>query len=795
MKRLHLVCNAHIDPVWHWTFDEGISAALATFKTACDLCDEFDYIFCHNESLLYEAVEKNSPELFARITKLVQEGKWRIMGGWYIQPDCLMPQGESILRQIKVGHKYFQEKFGIIPEIGTNFDSFGHSVGLVQILAKNGYKGYVSTRPSKRARQFDYPDGKFYRWIGPSGDSVIYANFPGYGSLLGDAAERITNQSQNAEDVDGVLWGVGNHGGGPSRKDLRDIAELKLDGFEIIHSSLEDLFHDSIKISADIKESLVTCMAGCYSSMARVKQAHREAENVLYTTEKMLALASLSGYRPDMTALYEAQKKLLLAEFHDILPGSCVEDGENNGVELLKTCLSVAKDYRTNAFMYLTMGEKVAEKGEYPIYVFNPLPYEVEEPVEAEFMLANQNWSLETKHTAVVYKDGVRIPSQEIKEGSNMNLDWRKRVIFQAILPPLSVTRFSIFEHDEKYVDRFSEPMVECSVKEFLSDTVISRPPVLELYDDTADPWGMSKEESLCMGENPSEFKLMSEEECKKFIASKNKAYPEHVIEKGCVMTAVESFHTCDNNNAVIEYRKYEGKDCVDLKLTVEFLGKNQLVKLKIPVPDGIAVGDGPFVVEEKPMNNEMSYQKWLGVKKSDGEIFAVINDGVYSGSVHDGYMYLTLLRGPAYCAHPLSLDGEGISPEKRALYPTDRYIPRIDNGRYVYRLRIMTGNVAKIVREAELFNQKLYAISVFPIGTGEKRVKVYTDKPVCMPTFKISEDKGYIFRFFNPLSEEDSFRLFVEDKSVDVRMSGAEVISVRYLDGEFTVYDKEMPV
>ncbi|MBQ2714618.1 MAG: hypothetical protein IJF76_03200 [Clostridia bacterium] len=793
MKRLHLVCNAHVDPVWHWTFDEGISAALATFKTACDLCDEFDYIFCHNESLLYEAVEENAPELFERIKKLVKAGKWRIIGGWYIQPDCLMPQGESLLRQIKVGHKYFQEKFGIIPEVALNFDSFGHSVGLVQILAKNGYKGYVSTRPRKRINQFPYPEGKFYRWVGPSGDSVVYANFPGYGSLLGDAAERITNQSKEADDVDGVLWGVGNHGGGPSRKDLNDIKNLKLEGFEIIHSTLDDLFRDSIRISTEIKESLVTCMAGCYSSMARVKQAHREAENVLYATEKMLAMAHLAGYNPDLTALYKAQKKLLLAEFHDILPGSCVADGENNGVELLKTCLSVAKDYRTNAFMYLTMGERVADTGEYPIYVFNPMPYEVDDFVEAELMLANQNWSLEIKNQAHVYKDGVEIPSQEIKEESNMNLDWRKRVVFRAKLAPMSVTRYSIYFKDDKYVDRFSRPMLKADTKEFVSGAVLDNLIIPQLYDDTADPWGMSKEESLSMGKNPVDFRLMSEEECKKFIASQNDAYPEHVVEDGVVMKSVENFFVQEDNKAVVEYRRYSGADFIDLKVTAEFIGKNKLIKLKIPVPDGVAIGDGPYVVEEKPINNEMSYQKWLGVKTTNGEVFAVINDGVYSGSVKDGYMYITLLRGPAYCAHPLSLDGEGLG--RRTVYPTDRYIPRIDNGRYVYRFRIMKGTMDEVCRMAELFNQKLYAINVFPIGTGEKKVLVKTDKPVCMPVAKISEDRGIIFRFFNPEDKEISFNLTVLDSTVKVDLAHDEVVSVRYDEGKFEIYHKEMPV
>ena len=166
MKTLHLICNAHLDPIWQWTWDEGISAALSTFKSAADLADEFDYIFCHNESLLYEQIEINSPELFERIKKLVKQGKWVVAGGWYLQPDCLMPSGESIVRQIKVGQEYFYKKFGVKSEVAVNYDSFGHSIGLVQIMRKCGYKGYITARPNRV--QCPRPS-RFFNWIAPTG--------------------------------------------------------------------------------------------------------------------------------------------------------------------------------------------------------------------------------------------------------------------------------------------------------------------------------------------------------------------------------------------------------------------------------------------------------------------------------------------------------------------------------------------------------------------------------------------------------------------------------------------------
>jgi alpha-mannosidase len=309
------------------------------------------------------------------------------------------------------------------------------------------------------------------------------------------------------------------------------------------------------------------------------------------------------------------------------------------------------------------------------------------------------------------------------------------------------------------------------------------------MYDDTADPWGMSAEEQKCMGKNPQEFRLMTEDECKAFIRSNDPITPVHKIEDGDVMTAIEGFYTKDNTNAVIEYRKYKGLPYIDLKVTVEFIEKNKLVKLKIPAPQGMMIGDGPYVIEEKPKDSELSFQKWLGVKQEDGKVFAVINDGVYSGIIKDGYIYLTLLRGAAYCAHPLPLsDKDWASKEERKLYPTDRYLPRIENGRYTYRLRLMTGTVEEVTLMAELFNQKTYAVNVFPIGIGERKTEIYTDVPVVMPAMKIGENGGYVLRFFNPELKEKAFTLTINGNSEKITMNKAEIASVVYDNGKFTL-------
>ena len=793
MKKLHLICNAHIDPIWQWPWDEGFSAAVSTFKSAADLAEDFDYIFCHGESLLYEEIENKAPALFKRIEKLVKEGKWVITGGWYLQPDCLLPSGESFVRQIVVGNDYFYRKFGVKPTVATNYDSFGYSVGLAQILKKCGYRGMLICRPNAQC-QFKYPS-RFFDWIAPDGSKIIVSNSESYNSFLGKATEKIKGYvagaasgmlgsesagktEKRSEDVDYVLWGVGNHGGGPSRKDLRDIKELKIDGIEICHSTPERLFADGIRVGGEVRTSLVPCMPGCYSSMSKLKRMHRETENLFYATEKMLAAAKLAGYNPDISDWLYAEKKLLLAQFHDILPGTTVADGEQEGLELLSVARKIAKDHRTGAFLYLVMGEKVAESGEFPVFVFNFMPYETETFVEAEFSLADQNWSEEYRYTPRVFdENGKEIVCQQIKEASTLNLDWRKRIVFKAKLKPLGITRFSVRTEQTPIVKIERK---NYSFDELLAGKALSSPVSFEAYDDTADPWGMSNEELAELGKNPVPFELMTEEEAAEFCGFNGKISPVHTIEEGEILTSVEACYKRGNTKALAQYKVYKNENYIDLNVTVEYNDKNKLIRLKIPVPQGKVIGDGAFVIEEKALKREITFQKWVGVKNESGKVFAVINDGVYGGKAENGFIYLTLLRGAGYCFHPI--------PD-RELYPKDRYLPRIENGRYEYKFRIFCGNTEEVCREAELFNQPPYALNVFPTGEGEKRAEIKTDRPVIMPVMRIKDD-GYEMRFFNPTEKEEKFALDIRGKKKEISVNPFGIVTVN--SGKEITFDND---
>ena len=357
-----------------------------------------------------------------------------------------MPAGESFVRQILVGRRYFSEKFGAEPTTAINFDAFGHSSGLPQILSKCGQDSLILSRPGNDpipARQFV--------WEGVDGSRIkVFASNHGYNSPLCHAAEAIRGRAQSQEeDTVCVLWGVGNHGGGPSRKDLADIEALKQEmgeSMEIIHSAPEHFF---AKINPEIihRGALRTVMPGCYTSMVQIKQKHAALENALYTAEKLCSAAALRGLiaYPEKE-LDEVTEDLLNSEIHDILPGSSVRAGEENGLQLLDHGLLLCSRLRARAYFALTGAQPRAAEGEFPILVFNPNPYLWETEITCEMMLADQNWSDETvSKMRVIDENGAVIDAQVIKEESNLNLDWRKRFVFRAPLKAMDITRFSVY--------------------------------------------------------------------------------------------------------------------------------------------------------------------------------------------------------------------------------------------------------------------------------------------------------------------------------------------------------------
>ncbi|MBL8994753.1 MAG: hypothetical protein JNM63_15510, partial [Spirochaetia bacterium] len=148
MTTIHLIANAHIDPIWLWPWTAGLDEVLATCRSACDRLDAHPELsFNRGEAWVYAQVERVDPPLFERIRAHVKTGRWNIVGGWWIQPDCNQPSGFAMEEQILLGKNYFQSRFGQFPRTAYNVDSFGHAAFLPDLMRRHGQDRYVMMRP------------------------------------------------------------------------------------------------------------------------------------------------------------------------------------------------------------------------------------------------------------------------------------------------------------------------------------------------------------------------------------------------------------------------------------------------------------------------------------------------------------------------------------------------------------------------------------------------------------------------------------------------------------------------
>lgn len=793
---VYLLSNAHLDPVWLWRREEGIAETLSTFRVAADFCEEYEgYIFNHNESILYEWVEEHEPALFERIQRLVKEGKWRIMGGWYLQPDCNMPSGESIFRQIEVGNRYFMEKFGVKPTTAICFDAFGHNRGLVQILQKSGYENYLFMRPYSFVPEHDFI------WKGYDGSEILgHCMWRGYNSLKGSVGKKLADAVKTAQE-EGVsrlmLWGVGNHGGGPSKMDMEAIAQYQKEHPEVtvIHSGCEEYFAqvDKSKL-ARREESLVPAMVGCYTSMVRIKQLHRQLENKLTICEKMIAS---SGASYDKEELAKAEKALLFCEFHDILPGTVIKKAEEDSLRQLYYGLEIVSNCRNKLFFQLCAGQRKGNAGEIPVMVYNPNPYPVCQEIEIEFLLENQNHA-EHEVTLAKVRDekGNYLPTQNEKESSMLNLDWRKRVVFRGELAPMQITRFDC----ELYIyPEASRPIATCQENDthFLFDNGRMQASInkksglldsyvidgetrlkensgqIKVYEDDSDPWGSEVDGFYnCMGA----FEPVSDQEANAFNGYPNENIANvRIIENGDVRMIIQAVMKYDNSYAVVNYTFPKNDTYIDIQIKMLSNDVNRMYKLAFETTytDSTFMGQGMFGREMlKKEEKEMVYQKWCGLFVNESQKnatgFAVLNSGTHGGSAKDGTLQISLLRTPIYSNLPIG---------DRPLSDPDRCHDHIDIGdrEFTYRL---VGDVNHLDAQAEVYNQQPYALSFFPSGAGKKPETTVSidNREVLLTSLKPIENGKVQARIFNTSGEKQTVTLQMSHKEVQATLGAFEI-------------------
>ncbi|MDD6877842.1 MAG: glycoside hydrolase family 38 C-terminal domain-containing protein [Clostridiaceae bacterium] len=443
---IHLIGNAHIDPVWLWRWQEGFAEIKATFAAACDRIREYgDFVFTSACASYYEWVEENAPELFEQIRGYVRDGRWVLVGGWWLQPDCNLPSGEAFARHALYSQRYFREKFGVTATVGYNVDSFGHSASLPKLLRGAGMDAYFFLRPGDHEQELPY----LFWWESPDGSRVLAAKISAsYGDRLTDLPGALERMHAVYPGNDAPLfYGVGNHGGGPTVKMIETLRAYRGDDRLIFSDPRR--FADSVRTLPGlpvVRDELQHHASGCYSTMSAHKKANRTAEARLLAAERWDTVASALFSVPAASEkLTGAWKDVLFNQFHDIMGGCSIREAYDDALAAMGGAIHTADTVRNAAMQRISWaidtkrGKNVplskdfdartweSEMGGAPHVIFNPHPFPVTAAVE-----------LNSRQSRVEDENGTPLPIQTVRASRTNGRDDKFNTLLSLTLPPLS---------------------------------------------------------------------------------------------------------------------------------------------------------------------------------------------------------------------------------------------------------------------------------------------------------------------------------------------------------------------
>lgn len=352
--QLILAAHAHIDMNWMWSYPETVAATLATFRTMLTLMEEYpDFHFSQSQAAVYEIVEKYDPDMMEEIRRHIWEGRWECTASAWVEADHNMPNTESMLRHIAYTRKYLSEKWGVKDfEIDFSPDTFGHNASLAEVDAFSGVRYFYHCRGLRE-------DEILYRYRAPSGRELLTYREPFWYNAavtprMGIAAPLISRRCAGLK-TGLAIYGVGDHGGGPTRRDIELAQEMmRWPIFPALRfGTVWEFFHaaESVREKLPVIDHEVNYFApGCYTTQSRIKQGNRRLEAQLCDTEVLGAAArKWTGFHPNQDGLREAWQKVLFTHFHDILTGSCVQDTREHAMGLYQQSAAMAQSQMSRA--------------------------------------------------------------------------------------------------------------------------------------------------------------------------------------------------------------------------------------------------------------------------------------------------------------------------------------------------------------------------------------------------------------------------------------------------------------
>jgi alpha-mannosidase len=777
---IHAVGNSHIDMAWLWPWTETVEVVRNTFRSALDLMREYpDFKFTMSSARTYEWMEEKYPDLFKEIQERVKEGRWEVIGGMWVEPDLNMPAGESLTRQILIGKRYFQKKFGMDIKIGWNPDSFGYNWQLPQIYKKSGMDYFV-TQKLLWAHEFTTFPYKLFWWEAPDGSRLL-TYFPHdyaggieaegmakdlsvwapamYGPQLSDAPEVMH------------LYGVGDHGGGPTRTMLDNAVRLMAP--DVVYPKLElgtakAFFDDlekklpSMKVPSWKDELYFQYHRGVLTTQAETKRRIRRSEGTMLDSEKFASIALLYGLPYQQEEMERAWKRLLFDQFHDIMPGSGIAVNYLEAKRNLEDVERVGREITDEALHEIvaritTLGDGV------PVVVFNSLPWSRTEMIAAEAQLPNPVREIEVVDSA-----------GKLAESQVLNVDPKThqvRFLLLANVPPLGYKTY--FVHPAKtlfpkhaaikatgeslendFIRLRIDPRTGC-----LTSLVDKRSQTEALAPAETDTGGPKN--SVCGNllqtfvDKPKKWDAWNiDADFEKQHWDLDKADEVRLTESGPLRAVIRVKKHFQNSAFVQDITMYTGVPRVDVKMQADWHEKHILLKVAFPLSahNEKATFEIPYGSIERPTTRrtpaeqaefEVPALRWADISDATHG-FSLLNDCKYGYDAKGNVLRLSLLRSPAW---PDPHADEGHHEFTYSLYP--------HAGTWREALTIRRGyelNYAPFILQTDKHQGTLPAEHSF--------VQVEGDNVVLTAIKKAEDDDALILRFYEWAGRESNVRL-----------------------------------
>jgi len=794
--------NSHIDAAWLWPWTETVDVVRRTFGTALQLMDEYpQYTYTQSAAAYSQWIFDKYPDEYKQIQDRVKQGRWELVGGMWVEPDLNMPDGESLVRQLLVGKRYFKDKFGVDVRIGWNPDSFGYNWQLPQIYKKSGVDYFVTQKMAwNDTTQLPM---KLFWWQSPDGSRVLtyfphdYANSIDPVRIAGDVARSRELNPGVTEMMH--LYGVGDHGGGPTRSMLdtgvhwsdpkmvyppttwgvaqgffSDV-EGKLDtdhspvwNYKTLatgDTKLSDPAAGKISLPVWKDELYFEYHRGVFTTQSNHKRSMREAEEQVLNAEKISSLAWVDGGSYPGERLTEAWKKVLFNQFHDLAAGSGIGVIYQDAQRDYDVVRWTSRDASTHAFHQIASEINTKGPAGVPVMVWNPLAWERTDLVEVDVQMPEASRG----GVSVIDAKGNALPIQVLSSDAATNS--YKLLVETRNVPSMGYEILHVVPGTREVATDLKENGLTLE-NEFLRVSVDPHNGcITSLYDKKANF------ESIAAGgcgnqltgfkDTPKDYDAWNiDADWEKVFTNIDQVDSVQLIDKGPLRASIRVSRTWQNSKFVQDITLYAGLDRVDVVNDIDWHETHILLKAGFPLAasSASATFEIPYGSIERPTtrNNKVEQAKyevpamrWADL--GDGKHgFSLINESKYGYDSKGNILRISLLRSPTW-------------PD-----------PNADRGHhhFSYSLYPHAGDWkhAMTVRHGYDFNYKLHSMQVDAHDgrrPAEASFVTVSNPNVVLTAIKKAENSdGLIFRFYEWAGSSGDVQIKVPAGATDAVMT-----------------------